>query len=72
MRNKWVIGNWKMNPNAEDAKLLFECINSTNYKSDVKVGIAPPSVYLASFLEKKKKHQTRSIKKSTKKILTEP
>ena len=53
MRNKWVIGNWKMNPNAEDAKSLFESINSTNYKSDVKVGIAPPSVYLASFLDKK-------------------
>ena len=49
MRKKIVAGNWKMNLNKEEAYLLFNNLESKSFPNDIKVIIAPPSIYLDSF-----------------------
>ena len=49
MRKKIVAGNWKMNLNKEEAHLLFNDLESTDFPKEVVVIIAPPSIYLDSF-----------------------
>lgn len=56
MRNKIVIGNWKMNKDNEDAlSLLIEILYQNKSLSNLcEFGIAPPSIYLSHFTEKLK------------------
>jgi len=54
MRKKIVAGNWKMNLNREAAFQLIETIDSLKFSNNVEVIIAPPSIYLESFLGKVK------------------
>ena len=49
MRKKIVAGNWKMNLNKEEAHLLFNDLESTDFPKEVVVIISPPSIYLDSF-----------------------
>ena len=54
MRKKIVAGNWKMNLNRKAAFQLIETIDSLKFSNNVEVIIAPPSIYLESFLGKVK------------------
>lgn len=54
MRKKIVAGNWKMNLNQKAAFQLIETIDSLKFSNNVEVIIAPPSIYLESFLGKVK------------------
>lgn len=53
-KNNWVIGNWKLNPQFEVAKTLYEAVNSQYAARDdlqnCNVAIAPPQPYLAYFV----------------------
>lgn len=49
-RERFVIGNWKMNLDSVEAKTLFDTLNGTEIASSEKhLVIAPPIVYLAAF-----------------------
>ena len=54
MRKKIVAGNWKMNLNRKAAFQLIETIDSLKFSNNVEVIIAPPSIYLESFVGKVK------------------
>ena len=54
MRKKIVAGNWKMNLNRDAAFQLIETIDSLKFSNNVEVIIAPPSIYLESFVGKVK------------------
>jgi triosephosphate isomerase (TIM) len=56
MRNKVVIGNWKMNKDNEDAlSLIIEILYQNKSLIDLpEIGIAPPAIYLSHFTEKLK------------------
>ena len=54
MRKKIVAGNWKMNLNRDAAFQLIETIDSLKFSKNVEVIIAPPSIYLESFVGKVK------------------
>jgi len=54
MRKKIVAGNWKMNLNRKAAFQLIETIDSLKFSNNVEVIIAPPSIYLESFIGKVK------------------
>jgi len=56
MRKKIVAGNWKMNMNNSDARVLFESLNNSQIASSVDIIVAPPSIYLSEFVGKKNKH----------------
>lgn len=51
MRKKIVAGNWKMNLNYEEAKLLLNELSGAAKSGDsnVEMVICPPAIYLASF-----------------------
>ncbi len=49
MRKKIVAGNWKMNLNLQEATALYNELNQTNFPNDVKIIVAPPSLYLSQF-----------------------
>ena len=52
-RVRWVIGNWKLNPDFATAKALFQHIHAacTDTHAQPQVMIAPPAPYLAYFGE---------------------
>lgn len=54
MRNKIVAGNWKMNLDADAAKLLYlDLLNKSIDQSDGKmILIFPPNIYLQDFIER--------------------
>lgn len=57
-KNNWVIGNWKLNPQFEAAKTLYDAV-SLQYatREDLQnchVAIAPPQPYLAYFVSQQK------------------
>jgi triosephosphate isomerase (TIM) len=56
MRKRIVAGNWKMNMNNSDARVLFESLNNLQIASSVDIIVAPPSIYLSEFVGKKNKH----------------
>ena len=56
MRKRIVAGNWKMNMNNSDARVLFESLNNSQIASSVDIIVAPPSIYLSEFVGKKNKH----------------
>jgi triosephosphate isomerase (TIM) len=49
MRKRIVAGNWKMNMNNSDARVLFESLNNSRIASSVDIIVAPPSIYLSEF-----------------------
>lgn len=51
MRQKIVAGNWKMNKNAETATALVNELLANSFPDDVRVMIAPPSVFLDRLVE---------------------
>jgi len=54
MREKWVAGNWKMNLNWDEADALHQALlnKKANWPKSVNVLIAPPAVYLQSWVGK--------------------
>lgn len=52
-RQKWVIGNWKLNPDFSTAKHLFHTIDSaaSQRQGQTKVSVIPPAPYLAYLTE---------------------
>ncbi|MDR1392294.1 MAG: triose-phosphate isomerase [Clostridiales bacterium] len=49
MRNKIIVGNWKMNNSSSESLELVKKINDlVVWKSDVEVVVCPPSVYIAT------------------------
>ena len=47
MPQKIVAGNWKMNLNLNDAKMLVQQVSQQNKREDVTVMMFPPALFVA-------------------------
>ncbi|WP_434779842.1 triose-phosphate isomerase [Neisseria sp. Ec49-e6-T10] len=56
LKQKWILGNWKMNGRQEQNQILLDGLAHLNIEQNMQVGIAPPYPYL---------HQSVSSLKNT-------